>query len=310
MGAPSVHAHADSGPAEVRDLGGGIYAYLQPDWTWGLNNAGFITGRDAVTVIDTCFTEARTAAYLAAIRGISEKPLRTLVNTHHHGDHTYGNYQLPAATIIGHEHCRAEVERVGLSLKPLFPTVHWGDIRIAPPFVTFDDRLNVYVDELRVELIYVGPAHTRGDVVAWIPDRKLLFTGDVVFNDCTPFVAEGCIAHVFDALALLRGLGAECVVPGHGPIGGPETFDKVEAYLRFVESTARDGFAAGLTPLEAARRARLGSYAAWPDSERIVGNLARAYSELRGEPWGTTLNLAEVVSDMVAYSGQLLRCIA
>ncbi|SRR5579884_226421 len=311
MGALSVHAHAEPGRPEVVDLGVGIYAYLQPDWTWMLNNAGFIVGRDAVTVIDTCGTEPRTRAYVEAIRSVSDKPLRTLVNTHHHGDHTYGNHLLlPAATIVGHELCRSEIQRVGLRIKPIFPNVDWGRIEIAPPFLTFEDRVNLYVDELRVELLFVGPAHTKGDVVAWLPERKLLFTGDVIFNDCTPFVAEGCIEHFFETLSILRGLGAERVVPGHGPVGGPDMFDKVEGYLRFVQEAARDSFARGLPPLEAARRLDLGPYKGWPDSERIVGNLARAYSELRGEPWATTLDLGPIVRDMVAYSGGPLRCLA
>jgi len=312
MGALSAHAHPEgAGQTELTDLGGGIYAYLQPDWTWMLNNAGFIVGRDAVTVIDTCGTEPRTARYLSAIRGVSDKPLRTLINTHHHGDHTYGNHLLlPAATIVGHELCRTEIQRVGLGIKPLFPNVEWGHIEIAPPFLTFSDRINVYVDDLKVELIYVGPAHTKGDVVAWIPERKLLFTGDIVFNDCTPFVAEGCIEHFYDALAVLRGLDAETVVPGHGRIGDPTMFDKVEGYLRFLQAAAEDSFGQGLPPLEAARQLDLGQYKPWPDSERIVGNLARAYSELRGEPWATTLDLGPIAQEMMAYSGGPLRCLA
>lgn len=312
MGALSAHTHSEkAGEPEVRDLGGGIYAYLQPDWTWMLNNAGFIAGRDAVTVVDTCGTEPRTRRYLEAIRKVSDRPLRTLINTHHHGDHTYGNHLLlPAATIVGHDHCRTEIQRVGLGVQALFPDVEFGRVEIAPPFVTFAERANVYVDELKIELIFVGPAHTRGDVVAWIPERKLLFTGDIVFNDCTPFVAEGCVAHFFDALNVLRGLGAETVVPGHGPIGGPDMFDKVEGYLRFLQAAARDMYRRGLPPLEAARQLDLGEYRTWPDAERIVGNLARAYSELRGEPWAATLDLATIAQDMMAYSGGPLRCLA
>src|SRR5262249_37355047 len=158
--------------------------------------------------------------------------------------------------------------RTGLAIKPIWPHVDWGDVQLAPPFLTFEERVNVYVDELKVELIFVGPAHTKGDVVAWIPERKLLFTGDLVFNDCTPFVAEGCIEHLFEALAVLRGLGGETVVPGHGPIGGPDIFDKVEGYLRFVQTAAQNSFARGLAPLDAARSLDLAEYAVWPDQER------------------------------------------
>ena len=99
-------APADAPPvtAEVSD---GIYAYLQPDGSWYINNTGFITGCQGVISIDTCSTERRTRAYLAAIAAVSRQPVRTLVNTHHHGDHTYGNCMLPGATIVSQARCRA-----------------------------------------------------------------------------------------------------------------------------------------------------------------------------------------------------------
>src|SRR5579871_540018 len=97
------------GRPEVHEVSAGVFAYVQPDGTWWINNTGFITGSRGVTSIDTCSTERRTRAYLDAIRRFSDRPVRTLVNTHHHGDHTYGNCLLPAATVIGHELTREEV---------------------------------------------------------------------------------------------------------------------------------------------------------------------------------------------------------
>jgi cyclase len=186
-----------------------------------------------------------------------------------------------------------------------------GEIKIAPPFVTFEDRLNVYVDDLKVELIYVGPAHTTNDVVAWVPERKALFTGDVIFNQGTPFALMGSIAGWLQALDVLRALGPETIVPGHGPVCGPEVIDEVADYLRFVQETARKGFEAGLTPLQTAQQADLGRFSRLLDGERLAGNLHRAYSELRGEPRGAPLPMATVVPDMVAYNGgQMPRCLA
>ena len=78
---------------EVSD---GVYAYIQPDGTWYINNTGFLAGRHGVVSIDTCSTEARTRAYLDAVAEVTSAPVRTLVNTHHHGDHTFGNCLLPA----------------------------------------------------------------------------------------------------------------------------------------------------------------------------------------------------------------------
>ena len=299
-------------PPKVEDLGDGIFAYIQLDGSWGLNNTGFLVGRDGVTVIDTCFTERRTRMFLDAIRRVTTLPPGTLVNTHHHGDHTHGNYLLlPAATIIGHELCREEVIATGHAAAALFPGVDWGKIEIAPPFATIQDRLNLYVDDLTVELIYVGPAHTTNDVIGWIPQRKVLFTGDLIFNQGTPFAVMGSVAGWLEALEVPRALEPETIVPGHGPLCGPEVIGEVADYLRFVQEMARKGLEAGLTPLQAAQQTDLGRFSDWLDQERLVGNLHRAYSELHGEPRGAPLPLAEAMGDMVAYNGgQMPRCLA
>ena len=299
-------------PPSLEEVSPGVYAYIQLDGSWGLNNTGFITGSDAVSVVDTCFTEARTRAFLGAIGGVTALPIRTLVNTHHHGDHTHGNYLLPGASIVGHELCRQTVIDTGLhTLHPLFPNVVWGDLELAPPFITFQERLDLFVDDMKLELHYMGPAHTTNDVVVWLPDRRLLFTGDLVFNGGTPFVAMGSIAGSLVALKRLRTFDAEIVVPGHGSVCGPQVMDDIEAYLRFIQDTAKSAFESGMTPLQAARETDLGRFAGWHDSERIAGNLHRAYSELRGEPLGTVLDLGPIAADMVALNGgQPVRCLA
>jgi len=312
MSTARVPEHAELPPPKVEEVSDGIFAYIQLDGSWGLNNTGFLVASDGVTLIDTCFTERRSRMFHDAIRRVTERPLRTLVNTHHHGDHTHGNYVfLPAATIVGHELCRKEVIETGHSATGLFPGVEWGEIKIAPPFLTFEERLNLYVDDLKVELIYVGPAHTTNDIIAWVPERKVLFTGDVIFNQGTPFAMMGSIAGWLEALEVVRALGAETIVPGHGPVCGPEVIDEVADYLRFVEETARKGAEAGLTPLQTAQQTDLGRFGEWLDRERLVGNLHRAYSELRDEPRGTPLPLETVVPDMVTYNGgQMPRCLA
>ena len=284
-----------------------MYAYVQLDGSWGLNNSGFLVGRDGVTVIDTCFTEKRTRALVDTIGSVTSLPLRTLINTHHHGDHTHGNYLLPAATIIGHELCREEMVASGHIATGLFPGVDWGQLQVAPPFVCFEQRLDVYVDDRKVELDFVGPAHTTNDVIAWLPQHRVLFAGDLVFNGGTPFVVMGSVAGSIEAVARLRALGAETIVPGHGGVCGPDVLDRVEGYLRFVQSVAADAHAAGEAPLDAARQADLGEYAEWLDAERIVGNLHRAYAELEDRD----CDVLAAFGDMLAYNGgRPLRCLA
>ncbi len=315
MGAPSTHdPHADHlPPPQVVEVADGLFAYVQPDGSWWINNTGFLVGSTGVVAIDTCSTERRTRGLLNAVAAVSDRPIRTLVNTHHHGDHTNGNCLLPEATVIGHRRCREGVlaTRIG-GLEAVFGEVEWGELEPSPPFVTFDERLDVHVDDLRVELHHVGtPAHTTGDVVAWVPERSVLYAGDLVFNGGTPFVLMGSVAGALVALDRVRALGAQTIVPGHGAVCGPDSIDAVAGYLRLVQDLAADAHAAGASPLEAARQADLGPYADLLDAERIVGNLHRAYAELDGGAPGEPIDVVAAFADMVAYNGgRPLRCLA
>jgi cyclase len=114
----------------------------------------------------------------------------------------------------------------------------------------------------------------------------------------------GSVAGAIEVLdTVVRPLGAQTIVPGHGPVAGPELIDQVASYLRFVLATASQGIEAGLSPLEAARHADLGEFAGLSDPERIVGNLHRAYAELGGTPRGGSIDVAAALADMVAYNG-------
>ena len=307
------HSHDDehAPPPILREVSEGVFAYVQLDGSWGLNNTGFFVGTDGVLVIDTCFTERRSRAFVDAVRSVTDRPLRTLVNTHHHGDHTHGNGLLPAATIIGHERCRDAVIQSGHAATGLFPGVEWGEIPITPPFVTFQHRLDVFVDDLAVELQFQGPAHTTNDVCAWVPDRKLLFAGDLVFNGGTPFVLMGSVSGSLLAVERLQALGADTIVPGHGDVCGPEALVDQLDYLRFVQTVARDAVVSGAGALEAARELDLGRFAEWHDPERIVGNLHRSMAEERGLAPGGDIDLMAAITEMITYNdGRPLRCLA
>jgi len=301
-------------PPSLEEVAPGVFAYLQLHGQWGLNNAGFILAPNAVTVIDTCFTERRSRDFAAAVKRTAgdDRPVRTLINTHHHGDHTHGNFVFgPGTAIVAHEKCREEVIAAGLGAKAFWPDVDWGDIEIAPPNITFRDWLSVYAGDTPIELIFVGPAHTSNDIVAWLPEQRVLFAGDVVFNGGTPFVVMGSVQGSLDALNTLRDLNPETIVPGHGPVAAAAVLDDIEAYLRFIQQTARRGFEADASPLDLARDTPLGPFAPLHDSERFVANLHRAYSELRGEPLGTAIPLGKVMPDMIAYNGgKVPECLA
>lgn len=291
---------------EIQQVSEGIYAYLQPDGSWYLNNTGFLVCPDGVISVDATSTERRTRAYLDAIATVTPKPVRTLVNTHHHGDHTHGNYLFGGATIVGHERCREAI--LATPAPPpagVWTDVAWGRLEPAPPFLTYTDGVTLWSGDLRCEVRYVGtPAHTTNDSIIHIPERSVVFTGDLLFNGGTPFALMGSISGWIEVLeTVLRPLGAATLVPGHGPVCGPEVIDDVLAYLRFVQRTAREAKAEGQSPLRAAQAADLGEFKDLLDAERIVGNLHRAYLELDGAERGAPVDLIAALGDMVAYNG-------
>jgi cyclase len=299
------HDH-DLGAGTATEVSDGVFAYIQPDGSWWINNTGFLVGRHGVVSVDACSTRRRTEAYLETIASVTAQPVRTLVNTHHHGDHTFGNYLFSGATIVGHENVRAALLDYGKPIDlPIWNEVAWGDVRLEPPFLTYTDGVTLHVDDLVAEVRYVGsPAHTNNDSVVWLPERRLLFCGDLLFNGGTPFLLMGSIDGAIDVLSgLLETYPATTIVPGHGAVCGPELVDDVLGYLRFVQRLARDGHAAGLTPLEVARETDLGEYAELLDAERIVGNLHRAFAELSGAERGAPIDSRTALMDMVAYNG-------
>ncbi|MHA6782285.1 MBL fold metallo-hydrolase [Pseudonocardia saturnea] len=297
---------------ELHEVSDGVYAHIQPDGSWWINNSGLLVGRTGAAVIDACATERRTRAFLAAISRVTDRPVRTLVNTHHHGDHTHGNHLFPGAAIVAHERTREEVVAAGEPNWPgVWTPVDWGEIEIAPPFLTYTDGVTLWVDDLRCEVRHVGgAAHTTNDSIVWIPERSVLFAGDLLFHGGTPFLVMGSVSgsiRVCDEV--LRPLGAETIVPGHGDVAGPSLIDDVLGYLHFVTDVAARGHAAGLSPLDCARETDLGPYAGWLDAERIVGNLHRAYAEIDGAEPGARIDVPGAVRDMVTYNGgQPLSC--
>ncbi|MEV7544402.1 MBL fold metallo-hydrolase [Streptomyces sp. NPDC089915] len=281
----------------------GVYAYVQPDGGWCLNNAGWVSDGGRTLLVDTAATEQRALALREAVLAAGSPPPRTVVNTHHHGDHTYGNAAFAPAVIVGHDNARAEQLAAGHQLELIWPATDFGAIEITAPDLTYGDRLTLHVGDTEVRVLHPGVAHTTGDSVVWLPEQRMVFTGDLVFAGGTPFLAMGSLAGSLRALELLRSLGAETVVPGHGPLTDPSAYESTERYLRYVAELAREGRDEGLTPLETARRADLGEFAAWRESERLVANLHRAYAELAGEPEGAPLDIMAVLRDMTVMNG-------
>ncbi|MFF0588608.1 MBL fold metallo-hydrolase [Streptomyces sp. NPDC003781] len=301
---PRPAAPPPSATPRLEDLAPGVHAYIQPDGGWCLNNAGVLISDGAVAVVDTAATERRARALRAAIASRTPLEVGTVITTHHHGDHHFGNSVVaPHATVVSHEVTRNEMARRGLAMREVWPATQWGDIRLALPTLTFRDRATLHVGDLTAELIHVGPAHTTSDIVVWLPEQRVLFAGDVLLPGCTPFVLMGSLSGTLEAITRLRALDPAVVVGGHGPVAGPEVLDATRDYLLWVRDIARAGLAAGVSPLRAALDTDLGPYSALRDPERLVANLHRAYAEESSLPRDTEIRSAPVFAEMAQFNG-------
>ncbi|HEX4700792.1 MAG TPA: MBL fold metallo-hydrolase, partial [Pseudonocardiaceae bacterium] len=255
-----------------------------------------------------------TERFLAAVDGATDgRPIRLAINTHLHGDHTYGNALLPDSTaIVAHERTREGLlaDFILAATPPIWsPSPDWGITSVRPPTVVLRDEATLFAGQRRIELRHPGyAAHTQGDVVAWLPEEGVLFSGDLLFHQVTPLVFMGSVDGALRSLDWLAGFGANTVVPGHGPLidkaGLPDVLAAHERYYRFITDTARRGMADDLAPLAVATGLDLGEFASWPDAERLVLNLHRAYADAAG----TTMDLLAAFTDAITWHGGPLHC--
>jgi cyclase len=301
-------------------VGERTYAFLQPDGGWGWSNAGLVVGNDEAVLIDTFMDLRNTRELLDSIEYATDRPVRNLVNTHHNADHTWGNQLVEGARVIGHHRCRAELITgtqptmlAALSnadgvdgalgyMKEAFAPFDFTGIDLTPPTVTFEDRLWLHPGGIGVRLEYFGPCHTLGDIVAWVPDERVLFAGDIAFIDSTPLVWEGSIFNWIETVEALVALRPEVIVPGHGPVTDVNGLRSMEAYLRHLVSEGAKLKEKGLTPLEASYEIDLGPYADWKEPERIVLNLMRLWLELDGERASTRIDGMDAFAAMASFA--------
>jgi cyclase len=287
----------------LHELADGCFAWIQPDGSWGWSNAGLVVDGDESLLVDTLFDRRLTAEMLAAMREAvpAARCIDTLVNTHANGDHCFGNELVGGATIVASQACAEEMRALppatlaalvrgadalgeaGAFFREIFGVFEFEGITLTLPNETFQGRATRRVGEKRVELIEVGPAHTRGDVLVHVPDDRTVFTGDILFIGGHPIVWEGPVANWVRACDVLLAMGAEHIVPGHGPITDSQGVRDVRDYFVWLEEEARRRFDAGLCSREAARDIDLGGYADWGDAERIAVNVATLYRDF-GDP--------------------------
>jgi cyclase len=291
----------------VKQLAPNVYACIQAKATWFWNNAGFIVGSEYVIVIDSLATVGLTGEFLKEIRKITDKPVRYLINTHHHGDHIWGNHVFRGATVISHSYCRREATETPMMdpdlLNAVFTDFDFRGIAVTPADITFDSQLTLHMDGREIRLIHLGPGHTAGDIIVHLPGDGIVFASDLIFLHSTPLGMEGSFAGWLNNLHSLANMDVHTYVPGHGPVCDMEGLNLCRDYLLLVQTEARKRFDKGMTPDEAARGFPLGQFRQWPDRERILANVERLWREFRGEdPTTSRLDTIDVFSRMATMA--------
>lgn len=287
----------------LHDLGNSTYAYLQPDGSWGWSNAGIIVDGDASLLVDTLYDLKLTGEMLATMRRSlpAAAQIDLLVNTHANGDHCYGNQLVGEARIIASARAAEEMLELppasmalllqqapylgalGEFARRIFGSFAFENITPLLPAQTFEGQLDLHVGSKEVRLLEVGPAHTRGDTLVYVPGDRVLFSGDILFIEGHPIMWAGPVGNWIRACERILDLDVATIVPGHGPITDKQGVARLKGYWEYLLAEVRLRYEAGLSPLEAALDIPLDAYAGWSDPERVAVNVASIYRELRGE---------------------------
>jgi glyoxylase-like metal-dependent hydrolase (beta-lactamase superfamily II) len=284
----------------LHELGDGLFCYLQPDGGWGWSNAGLVTADGTSLLVDTLFDLHLTRELLDALRPVTAAhPIGQAMNTHGNGDHWFGNELLPdGIPIVASAAALAEMQAVGpqlvhalfnqLDLGPEFDAFARRTMRrfdfagVTPrlPTESFTGAHELRVGDRAVRLLELGPAHTRGDAIAYVPDAGAVFSGDILFIEGTPIMWEGPASNWLAACDRILELDARVIVPGHGPVTDAAGVRDVQRYLRYIRDESRRRFAAGMDAEAAADDIDLSDFRDWGDPERIAVNVATLYREL------------------------------
>ncbi|MCE2424829.1 MAG: MBL fold metallo-hydrolase [Pseudomonadales bacterium] len=284
----------------LHDVGDHCYAWVQPDGGWGWSNAGLVVDGEESLLVDTLFDLKLTRAMLARMRDAEPNATRAfdkLVNTHANADHCNGNELVAEADIIASRATREELAAeppdrlagimraapnmgdTGEFLLTCFSAFDFEGITPTLPTTTFDGTFETTVGDKNVILKEVGPCHTQGDILAYVPGDRLIFTGDILFIEGHPILWVGPAGNWIAACDYLLGLPVEVVVPGHGPITDKRGVKAVRDYLVYIRDEAKQRFDAGLSAFDAAMDISLADYDSWGDAERIAVNVATLYRE-------------------------------
>ena len=272
--AGTCRTHAQDLPPLVHRAAEGVYYRQSEDSKRIIATTSWIEFRDFIVVVDANFPWG-AGPILRDLKKTTSKPVRFVLDTHYHADHSYGNgvFAEQGATIVSSDDTATDSRTRNTPAWEKNSDTGEFDLkqyRLVHPQLTFHDKLVIEDGERRLELLRVGPAHTRGDVVAWLPKERILFTGDI----CTTRAQNNLSDPGMDPEGWVRVLGQlaqmnpAVVVPGHGVQGTVDALLGQQAYLSTVIQQVKAGIAGGATPEQIEKEIEWKKLKPWSDEEK------------------------------------------
>lgn len=270
---------------DLKELAPGVFAVITPQ---GGANAGFVVGPDYVVVIDSRMTPTLSRELRDLVAQATDRPIRFLIDTHYHGDHTMGNqWFAPAADIIAHVNCRDRLAAIGAAYYQSFfkmrpeLTSEWAQVKVVLPTITVRDRLELHLGDRRVEVRYLGAGHADDQLVVHLPQDRVLFANDYVFNRITPAMHDADFEGWLRCLAAIEQIvNVDVVVPGHGLLGTLDEVRRIKDFIQHFCDQAAACYDRGIPVEEAAASVKLDRYTDWPlQADRLPIAVRRYYRE-------------------------------
>jgi cyclase len=217
--------HADQGLQRISDC---VYSYAGVQGAAASNsfgaNAGIIIGQDYLVAVDSLMSAREAQRFMKDIRKISKKPVKFIISQ----ENDQKNMQKAGAGMLQY------AKQSGLTDQDLKGT------RLAYPTLTFKERLTLDLGNKKIEIHYPGPSHTTGSVLVYVPQEKVLFTGDILFTDFHPFLGEANIEGWEKVLDAIMAMDVEKIIPGHGPISSKKDVAEMKSYLSVFDQKAKE----------------------------------------------------------------------
>ncbi len=250
------------------------------------SNTTFLITKEGVIVIDTRVTPAEARKVKEEVRKQTQLPILYTINTHYHGDHSFGNQVFKDShTIIAHENVRKALEyEAGKEHLDFFKTLKIPGIEetvVTPPNMVFKEKMHIWAGEYHLELIHM-PGHTDGDLFIYIEALKTIIAGDLIFNGKIPYMGDAYVDDWIKALDYIGDLDAEIYIPGHGAPGGKPVLIAMRHYLidlrRRVKVQIEKGSSLKETQ-DVIRPIFQEKFKNWKKLEWLDSNIERAYME-------------------------------